>query len=129
MTATRRESGARSHRRGLAAEAAARRALEAQGWEVLGERLRTAAGEVDMVVRHGGLIAFVEVKARPTLLEAAHALSPRQSRRLLLAAEILLAAHPDWAASELRFDVLLVDAAGQVRRIVDALRADRLPGA
>jgi len=116
--------GGAAQRRGLAAERAAVAALQADGWNVLGQRLRTPAGEIDLVARRGDLIAFIEVKCRPTLNQAAFALGARQSRRLLLAAECLLAARPDWQSSALRFDVLLVDAAGRVRRITDALRAE-----
>ena len=121
---SRRAAGAANQRRGVWAESAASRALEEDGWVILGRRLRTPAGEVDLVARRGGLLAFIEVKARPTLGEAAFALGPRQSRRLWQAAEILLASHPEWRAADLRFDLLLVDAAGQVRRIADALRLD-----
>jgi putative endonuclease len=117
--------GHSAHAGGLAAEAAGCDALIADGWEVLARRARTAAGEVDIVARRGGLVAFVEVKARATLAEAAHALAAGQSRRLLRAAEALLALHPDWGAGDLRFDVLLVDAGGRVRRIADALRAEQ----
>lgn len=67
---------------------------------------------------------MVEVKARPTLSEAAGALSARQRKRLIAAAEIVLAEHPDWGAAGVRFDVLLVDAAGNVRRIADAFRLE-----
>lgn len=55
---------------------------------------------------------------------AALALSPRQRARLLAAAEILLAEHPVWGSRGVRFDVLLVDVAGAVRRITDAFRAE-----
>lgn len=120
----RRARGTQAQRRGLDAEQVACRALEADGWTILGQRLRTQAGEVDVVARRGDLIALIEVKARPSLSEAAYALSPRQRRRLLLAAEILLAANPAWSAGAVRFDVILVDRAGQARRIADAFRAE-----
>jgi putative endonuclease len=35
---------------------------------------------------------------------------------------VVLADHPAWGAAGMRFDVLLVDAAGRVRRIIDAFR-------
>ncbi len=108
----------------MAAEAAACRALEQDGWRVLARRLRTAAGEIDIVAECHGVLAFVEVKARPTLSDAAVALGPRQRARLLAAGEIALAEHPGWGAAGVRFDVLLVDAAGQVRRIADAFRQE-----
>lgn len=124
MTAptARERRGARAHRRGIAAEEAACAALRADGWTILGQRLRTAAGEIDIVARRGDLLVFAEVKARPTLADAAFALSGRQRARLLLAGEILLADNREWAGAALRFDVLLVDPHGRVRRIADAFR-------
>lgn len=98
-------------------------ALEAEGWAVLARRLRTPAGELDLVAEREGLLAFVEVKARPTLSGAAASLGPRQRARLLAAAEIALAANPGWGHAGVRFDVLVVDAEGRVRRIADAFRA------
>ncbi len=116
--------GRRSHGRGVDAEAVACGALEATGWTVLARRLRTPAGEVDAIAQKDGVLAIVEVKARPTLAEAAWALSPRQRARLLEAAASVLADHPDWGPEGVRFDVLVVDAAGAVRRITDAFRLE-----
>ncbi|MGA3397692.1 MAG: YraN family protein [Acetobacteraceae bacterium] len=118
----RQQRGRRAHARGVAAEAAASAALQGDGWVVLAQRLRTEAGEVDMLAERCGMLAIVEVKARPTLADASAAVSPRQRARLLAAAEIILAEHPDWGAAGVRFDVLVVDAAGRVRRIADAFR-------
>ena len=44
--------------------------------------------------------------------------------RLLAAADAALAQHPEWGRAGVRFDVLLVDAAGQVRRVADAFRLE-----
>jgi putative endonuclease len=118
----RQQRGRRAHARGVSAEAAAGAALETDGWVVLARRLRTEAGEVDMLAERDGVLAVVEVKARPNLADAAAAVSPRQRARLLAAAEIVLAEHPDWGAAGVRFDILVVDAAGRVRRIADAFR-------
>lgn len=106
------------------AEAAAEAALVAKGWQVLARRLRTAAGELDLVAERAGLLAFIEVKRRSTLADAAAALGPRQRARLLAAAEIVLGEHPDWGRAGARFDVLLVDGQGRVRRVADAFRAE-----
>ena len=124
VTAGRRAArGGAAQRSGVAAEAAAEAALVRDGWLILARRLRTAAGEIDLVADRAGLLAFIEVKRRPTLAGAAVALGARQQARLLAAAGIVLAEHPDWGSAGVRFDVLLVDAAGQVRRIADAFRA------
>ncbi len=108
--------------RGRSAEDRAASALAAEGWEVLARRLRSRAGELDLVAEREGLLAFVEVKARPTLSDAALALGARQRAKLAAAAELFLAAHPGRGAAGVRFDVMLVDAAGRVRRIADAFR-------
>ncbi|NKC29289.1 YraN family protein [Falsiroseomonas selenitidurans] len=108
--------------RGRQAEALAEAALVAEGFAPLARRCRTAAGEIDLVVERDGLLVFVEVKARATLAGAAQALAPRQQARLLAAGEAWMAANPGHGAAGVRFDLLLVDAAGRLRRIADAIR-------
>ncbi len=116
--------GRAAHARGISAEAAAAAALVADGWTIRAARLRTKAGEVDLVAERDGLLAIVEVKARLRLIDAATALTVRQQIRLLGAADIILADHPDWGEAGVRFDLLVVDAAGRVRRIADAFRLE-----
>jgi putative endonuclease len=89
---------------------------------VLARRVRTEAGEIDMAAEREELLAFIEVKARPSLAEAAFALRPNQRARLVAAAECWLAENPGRGAAGIRFDVLLVAADGAVRRIADAFR-------
>jgi putative endonuclease len=108
--------------RGEAAETAACAALVRDGFVILARRLRTPLGEIDIVAATGGLLVFVEVKSRPSLAGAAAALGPRQQGRLMAAAEYALAGQPDWARAAMRFDVILVDRAGRMRRIRDAFR-------
>jgi putative endonuclease len=93
------------------------------GWTILAQRIRTPAGELDLIAERDGLLAFVEVKARPSLTEAAFALTRRQRDRLLLAGECWLAENPGHGAAGIRFDLLLVAADGTTRRIADAFRA------
>jgi putative endonuclease len=120
----RQRKGSRAHALGVRAEHAACAALAREGWMVLARRLRTEAGELDVLAEKDGMLAIIEVKARPRLADAAEALSRRQQARLLAAAEIVLAAHPDWGINGVRFDLLMVDAAGSVRRIADAFRVE-----
>lgn len=110
--------------RGRWAEALAEQALTAAGWSVLARRFRSPAGEIDLIARKAGLVAFVEVKCRRTGAEAAFALTERQRRRIIGAAEHWLAEHPSAGPDGLRFDVLLVDRSGNVRRVADAFRMD-----
>jgi putative endonuclease len=120
----RHQRGRVAHQLGLNAEAAACSALEQGGWTIRARRLRTAAGEIDAVAECDGLLAIIEVKARPRLADAAAALTQRQKTRLLAASDIILAENPTWGRNGVRFDVLVVDNAGRVRRIADAFRLE-----
>ncbi len=119
---SRRGRGKIAYSAGLAAEDQACAALAADGWTILGRRLRTAAGEIDAVAEKDGLLAIVEVKHRPRFAEAAVALTDRPQARLLAACDLILATHPGWGQAGVRFDVLLVDGLGRVRRVADAFR-------
>ncbi len=123
-TVARRTQGEASQLRGIAIENRVCQALRQRGWTILLRRARTPAGEIDIVALHPAedTIAFIEVKARPVLSEAACALSVRQRRRLIAAAGILEGLHPEWSGRMLRFDLIAVDDDGRMRRIVDAFR-------
>ena len=79
---------------GLSAESRAAAFLIAKGYRILARRFRTRFGEIDIVARRRNLIAFVEVKARASLDEAAFAVTPRQKARIIDAAQVWLVAHP-----------------------------------
>ena len=76
-------------KKGAAARLAGRRAewvvallLMAKGYRILGMRLKTPQGEVDLVALRGGVLAIVEVKQRRTVEEALLAVSATQRERL-----------------------------------------------
>jgi putative endonuclease len=95
-------------RAGLSAEARAAAWLLAKGYRIIAKRFRTPYGEIDIVARRRNLVAFVEVKARASLDEAAYAVTPRQQRRIIDAAQAWLMTHPEHADFDLRFDVMLI---------------------
>jgi putative endonuclease len=95
-------------RTGLSAEARAVAWLTAKGYRILARRFRSPYGEIDIVARRRNLLAFVEVKARGTLDDAAWAVTPRQQQRIINAAQAWLMSHPEHAEFELRFDAILI---------------------
>jgi putative endonuclease len=95
-------------RYGISAESRAAALLIAKGFRILARRWKTPVGEIDIVARRRRLLVFVEVKARDNFDDAAEAVTPRQQRRVVAAAEAWLAAHPDDALMDMRFDVVLV---------------------
>ena len=108
---------------GVSAEARAAAFLTEQGYRILAQRFRTRQGEIDLIAAKPGLVAFVEVKARARLDEAAYAVTPRQQQRIIAAASLWLATHPEHAADELRFDAVLIAPRSRPRHITAAFDA------
>ena len=118
------ESRRRAWRGGLRAEAIAAWWLRLKGYRVLAQRFKVPAGEIDLVVRRGRVLAAVEVKERVELAAAAESVGPRQRRRIVRAAEAFLQQNPSLAPSDLRFDVVLIAPGRRPRHLPDAWRPD-----
>ena len=107
---------------GDAGERHARRHLEAKGYVFVAANWRCNAGEVDLAMRDGEELVFVEVKTRrgEGMGRAEEAVSPAQARRLLAAADAFLAEHPSLDDRIWRIDLVAItlDGAGVVRRLV-----------
>jgi len=97
-----------AEKRGRRAETLAVWYLRLKGYRILSRRYRTPVGEIDLIARRAGLLAFIEVKARTTHSEAAHSVSRRQQQRIGRAAEHFLAEHPALQNLNSRFDAILV---------------------
>lgn len=69
--------------------------LRLRGYRVLARRWQSPVGEIDLIVARGRVIAFVEVKRRPTLEAAVASLQPRQLARIARAAEAYLQRRDD----------------------------------
>lgn len=94
---------------GLAGEAQAADWYRARGWELLAERWRGEAGEIDLILRRRSTVVFCEVKSRSGTRfgEPVEAVTSwKQARLRRAAAEWLATARP--GATELRFDVASV---------------------
>lgn len=117
-----------AYRHGLAAELLAAALLMLKGYRVLARRYRTPLGEIDLIVKRGRLVAFVEVKARPTVVDALESVGREAERRIVGAADLWLAKHPDAAGLDLRYDMVLITPGRLPRHVPDAFRPD-WPGA
>jgi putative endonuclease len=93
---------------GLSAESRAAAFLIAKGYRILARRFRTPLGEIDIVALRRGVLVFVEVKARDSFDAAAEAIGKRQQFRIIAAAQLWLASHPEDVMRDMRFDVVLV---------------------
>ena len=92
---------------GRAAETVAADFLRRKGWTILGQRIRTPAGEVDIVMRRPGLLAFVEVKSRKDQAALDLSLDRQRLVRVAAAAEMLI---PRYArpGDDIRIDAVLI---------------------
>src|SRR5271155_5979471 len=98
-----------AERRGRRSETWAALLLIVKGYRILGRRVRTYAGEIDLVAQApSGVICFVEVKARSAQDLAADALGARQRARIARAAEMFLARKPGLANKGMRFDMVML---------------------
>lgn len=85
--------------------------LQQQGWNILARQWRCRGGELDIVAERDRALAFVEVKTRRSsgwdrggLL----AVSAAKQRKIIRAAGLFLAQHPEYGDRFCQFDVALV---------------------
>ena len=110
---------------GLSAESRAAMFLIAKGYRIAARRWKTPFSEIDIVARRRHALVFVEVKARERIDDAAEAVTERARRRILAAAELWLAHHPDDARRNISFDVMLVAPGKMPRHIANAFDTSR----
>lgn len=110
---------------GLSAETRAALWLRLKGYRILARRHRTPLGEIDLIVRRGHVVAFVEVKARRDLAAALESLTPRTRRRIVEAAHLWLARRSLPPDAVLRFDVVAIAPWRRPRHIPDAWPSHR----
>lgn len=108
-----------AERRGRRGEGLAALWLQVHGWRVLARRVKAGVGEVDLVVRRGRVVAFVEVKWRRTVAELDLAID---ERRLARVADAATALAPRYVrpTDDMRIDVLLLAPGRWPRHIVNA---------
>jgi putative endonuclease len=112
-----------SYAAGVAAESRARQLLEGKKYRILAQRYKSPAGEIDLIAQKGDHLAFVEVKKRRTIDEAAWAVPPRQQMRIASSAEAFLAGHQEFSQYSASFDVVLVTADNRCAHIEHAFFA------
>jgi putative endonuclease len=118
----RRARGRAAHASGLRAESLAAALLRLKLYRIVGRRVRTRVGEIDLIARRGRMLVFVEVKARGLYETAAESLQQRQRARLQRAAELFMATRPAFAGFDMRFDVVLVTPRRLPSHLADAWR-------
>ena len=86
----------------------------------MAQRWRSEAGEIDIIVRAGNEIVFVEVKTSRNFERAASRITRQQQARIYRSAEVFLGTQPQGLLTPARFDVALVDGTGAIEIIENA---------
>lgn len=96
--------------------------LVERGLVLLERNFRCKAGEIDLVMRDGQTLVFVEVRKRtPNAYgDAAASITPAKQRRLIIAAQLYLQRYRSPPAC--RFDVIAIDG-GKITWLKDAISA------
>lgn len=106
--------GTANHLGGQAAETSVARAYMRSGRQVCATRYRGTYGEVDLIVRDGATLVFVEVKKSRFHDQARHRVSRQQFERIYATAAEYVETQPEGPLAEMRFDLATVDAIGTV---------------
>ncbi len=120
MSEVRRERGRQARLSGRRGEVLCALWLMAKGYRILGFRLATPQGEIDLLAFRRGVLAVVEVKRRTTIELALEAVGPIQRERLRRAALSIAARRPALAAATIRLDLMALAPGRMPRHIPDA---------
>lgn len=108
-----------AERRGRRGESQAAWWLRLKGWRIVGRRVKTPRGEIDLIARRGRTVAFVEVKWRHGVEGLASAIDAYRLRRVAAAAEAVAHRYVR-NGDDIRIDVLLLAPGRWPRHIVNA---------
>ena len=108
-----------AEKRGRDGETRAAVWLRAKGWQILDSRVRTSAGEIDLVAKRGGIIAFTEVKWRRRAADLDHAIDEYRLSRVAAAVEAIGHRYAT-AGEDIRIDVILLAPGSFPRHIANA---------
>lgn len=105
---------------GLAAEDAVERLCVAKGNRILARRWRGSRAEIDLIVKDGDVVVFVEVKKSRSFDAALISLGRAQRGRIMQAAAEYLGQTPSGQLTETRFDLAMVNDIGAVQMLENA---------
>ena len=120
MTQARSQRGGAARRSGRRAEVWAALALMLKGYRILGFRLKTPQGEIDLLALKGRTLAVVEVKSRTTPEAALEAVHVEQRERLRRAGAQLAANRPALKGLTVRLDLIALSPGKWPHHVPDA---------
>lgn len=120
----RRLCGKTAYLSGLAAEESVVRFYNARGMDLMAKRWRGSCAEIDLILRDGAVVVFVEVKKSRSFDAALLSLGRAQRRRITLAALEYLGCTGLGQLTDIRFDLAMVNDIGAVEILENAFGED-----
>lgn len=101
-------------RQGRWAEDRAQQYLRRQGLRPVDRNFHSRGGEIDLIMRDGRTLVFVEVRYRRDAAfgGALASVDPRKQRKLRAAARAYIQRHPGCAQEPMRFDIVGIEGDG-----------------
>lgn len=99
------------HLLGQWAEQTALLFLQSQQYQYVNKNYHSRFGEIDLIVKRGNELVFVEVKARSacSYAGACEVISYSQRRKIIKTAQFFLQRYPNYYNFDCRFDVICFD--------------------
>ena len=124
LSEAKKDRGRMAFHGGQAAEDIVARHYAGLGVALVARRWRGTQGEIDLILREGDVLVFVEVKKSASFRSAGLLVSRSQQQRILSTALEFVAQEPAGLLSDMRFDVALVDGIGAVEIVENAFMGD-----
>ncbi|OZB20530.1 MAG: hypothetical protein B7X55_00100 [Rhodobacterales bacterium 34-62-10] len=121
---SRRLRGKTAYLSGLAAEESVVRLYNARGMGLMAKRWRGSCAEIDLILKDGAVVVFVEVKKSSSFDAALLSLGRAQRRRIALAALEYLGRTGLGQLTDIRFDLAMVNDIGAVAILENAFGED-----
>jgi len=81
--------------------------LRLRGYRLIARRWRSPFGEIDLIMRKGAMLIFVEVKWRQAIFDTS-TVSPHQQKRILNATTLFISKHPTFSRNNYRIDIIVI---------------------
>ena len=108
-----------SYEKGISAELCAANELVSKGYEILGTRIKTKYGEIDILAKKGNDVVAVEVKQRKTLNSSRDCITTHQKKRIANAF-LFIISNRNEIFENYRVDVICLDTVGRFEHIENA---------
>lgn len=112
-----------NYEKGISAELCAQKILESKGFKILGKRIRTPYGEIDILAQKDSDLIAVEVKQRKTLSAAKACITTRQQHRILNSLLYIIPQRKE-IFENYRIDVVCLDSVGRFEYIENAIQLE-----